>query len=281
MTSALLPLVSLCALLLAAQAGFDADVVYRVAGGAELCMDIATPEGTGPFPAVVCLHGGGWSMGSRRSFHPAIREFAAKGMVAATVQYRLAPGAHHPAQVDDVCAAVSFLRRNAARLRIDASRMVLMGASAGAHLALVAGLRAPDAGCAVQAIVDVSGPTDLRDWRMNEIAEGTLRKTTGKTSDDLVADLLGTRSRSGPAVDDASPVLLVGPKSPPVLVIHWKLDQAVAMEQPERLLEELSKAKVPHEAVWLEGKGHALNGPGADQNVSRTIEFLGLVPAAK
>jgi len=256
------------------RAGIEPDVVYRTVNGVELGMDVAVPEGSGPFPVVICLHGGGWSMGSRKSFHGIIVDLAENGFVAASIEYRLAPAARHPAQVEDIRAAIRFLRANAVRWNIDRARVVLMGASAGAHLALLAGLPRKDRATSVQAVIDVSGPTDLRDWRMNETAERALRDSTGKSSDDLIADLLGVSTRSGPIVESASPVTLVRPESPPVLVVHWKEDQAVPSSQAERLLAALARAKVHSEAVWFEGRGHALNGPGVEQIVPRAIEFL-------
>jgi acetyl esterase/lipase len=147
------------------------EVVYRVVDDLELKMDVATPEGPGPFPVVVCLHGGGWSMGNKRSFHPIIRGLAERGFVAATVQYRLAPAARHPAQVEDAVAAVRFLRDHAVQWKIHPDQVALMGASAGAHLALLAGLPESGRKLGINAVISISAPTDLRDWRMSESAE--------------------------------------------------------------------------------------------------------------
>jgi acetyl esterase/lipase len=267
-------------LLIAASAASGAqlqEVVYRVVDGHELKMDLAIPEGAGPFPVVVCLHGGGWSMGSKRSFHSIIRGLAESGFVAATVQYRLAPAARHPAQVEDALAAVRFLREHAADWKIHPDRVALMGASAGAHLALLAGL--PEAGRAmgIQAIVSISAPTDLRDWRMSASAEKALRESTGKSGDDLLADLLGSPNRTGALAESASPVMLVHGGSPPVLVFQWREDQSVPAMQAERLISTLARHGVGHEAVWFDGRGHALNGAGVETIVPRTVAFLSRV----
>jgi acetyl esterase len=250
------------------------EVVYSRAGGVELRMDIAVPEGAGPFPAVVCLHGGGWSMGSKKSFHPALREFVAQGMVAATAQYRLAPAVRFPAQLDDVRAAVRFLRAHAAEWKIDPARVSLLGASAGGHLALLAAFRQAGGPDAVEKVISISGPTDLRDWRMGPGPEENLRKTVGKSGSDLLADLLGESDRSAPIYATASPVAQVRPGLPPVLLFHWKDDQAVAAEQAARLAARLAKAGVPCQAVWFEGRGHALFGPGVERIVPETVRFL-------
>lgn len=267
-----------CALLwfsLASLAAADlTEVVYSRAGGVELRMDIAVPEGAGPFPAVVCLHGGGWSMGSKKSFHRALGEFAAQGVVAATAQYRLAPGARFPVQLDDVRAAVRFLRAHAAEWKIDPARVSLLGASAGGHLALLAAFRQAGSPDAVDKVIGISGPTDLRDWRMGPGPEENLRQTVGKSGAGLLVDLLGETDRSAPVYAAASPVAQVRPGLPPVLLFHWKEDQAVAAEQAARLAARLAEAGVPCQAVWFEGRGHALLGPGVERIVPETVRFL-------
>jgi acetyl esterase/lipase len=182
----------------------------------------------------------------------------------------LAPGHKFPAQLEDIEAAVAYLRANAGRWNLDGGRVTLLGASAGAHLALLAGF-ANRVG--VNAIVDISGPADLRDWRMSPNAEKALQATTGKTTQTLLDELLGGLD---PAV--ASPVAQVQPGAPPVLVFHWREDQAVAAAQAERLVAALQAAGVRHEAVWFDGRGHALNGPGVDQIVPRTVAFLDRLP---
>jgi predicted esterase len=58
------------------------------------------------------------------------------------------------------------------------------------------------------------------------------------------------------------------------LIFHWKQDQAVAVEQAQRLIAALAEVKVRHEVVWFEGRGHALAGPGVEQIVPRSVEFL-------
>jgi acetyl esterase/lipase len=244
---------------------------YRTVAGVQLTLDIALPEkAAGPAPVIVCLHGGGWSMGSKESFRRYLPEFARLGYAAASIRYRLAPGHKFPAQLEDIEAAVAYLRANAGRWNLDGGRVTLLGASAGAHLALLAGF-ANRVG--VNAIVDISGPADLRDWRMSPNAEKALQATTGKTTQTLLDELLGGLD---PAV--ASPVAQVQPGAPPVLVFHWREDQAVAAAQAERLVAALQAAGVRHEAVWFDGRGHALNGPGVDQIVPRTVAFLDRLP---
>jgi acetyl esterase/lipase len=243
----------------------EEDIVYH----GDLRLDLLAPA-AGPSPIILGLHGGGWSMGSRRSFHRVMPAFVEAGYAVATMQYRLASAARFPAQLDDVRQAIAFLRQNAKRWQLDADRVVLMGASAGAQIALLAGFADPT----VRAIIDLSGPTDLRDWRMAGNAEENLRKTVGKTSAQLVEEYLGGPPVSESALRAASPVLQVKRGAPPVLVLHWKDDQAVNVAQAERLVAELAAHGVPHEVHWFEGRGHAFAGQGVDQIVPRSVAFL-------
>ena len=114
----------------------EKDVVYCTVEGKPLKLDIARPKaGEGPFPAILCIHGGGWRAGDKSEYLQAIFELSQQGYVAATVQYRFAPKFPFPAQIHDVKAAVRYLRGHARRLRIDPDRIGVMGASAGGHLA--------------------------------------------------------------------------------------------------------------------------------------------------
>jgi len=252
---------------LAAEPVLHVEMPYQTIAGTQLKLDLAVPgTGKGPYPVVVCLHGGGWSMGSKGSFRKYLPQFAALGYAAAAIQYRLAPENQFPAPIEDTHSAIAFLRANAKRWNLDPDRVTILGASAGAHLALLAGF---DNRSKVNAIIDISAPTDLRDWRMGPAAEQTLIKTTSKTSALLVSELLGP---TDPVT--ASPVAQVRPGGVPVLIFQWKQDQAVAAQQVERLVAALSEVRVKHEIVWFEGRGHALSGPGVEQIVPKTVEFL-------
>lgn len=99
------------------------DVPYHEVGGESLSMDIATPKsGSGPYPAVVCIHGGGWRGGDKLSYRPLIHQLAQRGFVAVSVRYRFAPAHRFPSQLEDVRSAVRYLRKNADRLDVDPDR---------------------------------------------------------------------------------------------------------------------------------------------------------------
>src|SRR5262245_21438980 len=105
----------------------ERDIVYGKGDPLELRLNLARPKGEGPFPAVVCIHGGGWYQGQRTDMEFMTELLARRGYVAATVSYRLVPKARFPAQIEDCKAAVRWLRANAAKYRVNPDRIGAIG----------------------------------------------------------------------------------------------------------------------------------------------------------
>src|SRR5262245_52565746 len=105
----------------------ERDIVYGKGGREDLRLNLAAPKGKGPFPAVVCIHGGGWFQGQRQDMDSMTELLARRGYVAVTVSYRLAPKARFPAQIEDCKAAVRWLRANAAKYKINPDRIGAIG----------------------------------------------------------------------------------------------------------------------------------------------------------
>lgn len=119
----------------------ERDIVYGKADRMELLLNLALPkDGKGPFPAVVCIHGGGWRAGKREDMDSMAELLARRGYVAATVSNRLVPTARFPAQIEDCKAAVRSLRANAAKYQINPDRIGEIGPSAGGHLSCLLGV---------------------------------------------------------------------------------------------------------------------------------------------
>lgn len=117
------------------------DIVFEVAPtGEELEIDLFTPgEGQGPFPAVVFIHGGAWSLNDEGDYHDFARAIARAGLVGVTPNFRLTPPNGFSDQVADIKAAIRWIRANAADLNIDPNRIGIYGSSSGGHLAALAG----------------------------------------------------------------------------------------------------------------------------------------------
>jgi acetyl esterase/lipase len=135
-------------------------VAFATAGSETLQADCYLPDAaTGPTPIVICVHGGGWKAGSKVTYKHLGPLLASRGFAAFSIDYRLAnkPENIYPAAVDDVRSAVQYVVDHAAELNADPKRIVLMGDSAGAHLASLVGLTQPG----IAAVVGVFGVYDL------------------------------------------------------------------------------------------------------------------------
>jgi acetyl esterase/lipase len=251
------------------------DVVYGKAGGKELKLDLARPtEGKGPFPAVICLHGGGWRMGNKRDMRAWIQLLARKGYVAASVGYRLAPDHTFPAQIEDCKAAVRFLRANAEKYAIDKDRFAAIGYSAGGHLACLLALTNEKHGwegrehltesSRVQAVVDYFGPTDLTLFAKDETAQRG-----------MLGPFIGVKYSENPAAHEkASPIKYVTKNAPPFLIFHGTKDLVVSIEHSRKLAAKLKDPGVEVKLVEVPGEGHGWDGTAGIDTTTETLKFL-------
>ena len=209
-------------------------------------------------PLVIAIHGGSWRSGYRADL-PALNGYlAARGYVVATPTYRFAPAFPHPARSQDIEAAISFLKANAKQLGIDTTRIVLLGRSAGAQLALLAGYTRNDA--SIKGIVSLYGPTDQK-WGWDNPSDPRVYNS----AQTLRAFLNGDPTSAPDAYRTSSPLNFVGQQTPPTLMIHGTMDPLVSVRQSARLDSALSAAGRPHlfiELPWAtHGCDYVFNGP--------------------
>ncbi|MGJ5206467.1 alpha/beta hydrolase [Bradyrhizobium sp. HKCCYLR20261] len=219
-------------------------------------LDLCLPSTPTLAPAVVMIHGGGWSGGTKESFRPWCKLFASKGIVAVTVSYQLADGSRigaWPAQLNDVEEAGAWLSEHASQYNVDPGKICAFGNSAGGHIALMLGSGEPTTRRKFKpaCIVDNWGVVDLT---YPPPVSGALRKLIPDVSD---AD----RSLGAKAL---SPLNGVGADFPPVFVAQGTLDQLVPPAQSEALVQNLKANKVPYELVEFQG-GHEMVGLEADE----------------
>jgi acetyl esterase/lipase len=117
----------------------------RTAAGRELMARVYQPEGVGPFPVLLDLHGGGWYRKDRFANEPMDRAIAAAGMLVAAVDLRLSDEAPYPASVQDANYGVRWLKARAAEWKGDASTLGVLGSSSGGHIGLLLAMRPRDA----------------------------------------------------------------------------------------------------------------------------------------
>jgi acetyl esterase/lipase len=246
--------------------------------GRELKLDIVAPrEPNGPRPAVFLLHGGAWRAGSKNDLRSVMPEFAARGYVAISPQYRLCPKDPFPAQIHDVKAAVRWVKAHAGEYAINPQRIGAVGFSAGGHLALMLGLTGPADGLEgelgeaahpgldsrVQAVVNFFGPTDLAATDLPEISKA------------LVKDFLGAPPAETPEIAaKASPLTFVSDGDAPVLTFQGTKDPLVPPTQAVKLAEAMTSAGVPGRVELLVGAQHGWGGAELDRTKGETFRFL-------
>jgi acetyl esterase/lipase len=254
---------------------FESGVEYANPDGQHLQLDLARPKtGDGPFPAVVCIHGGGFRAGKREGYDAQCVRLAQHGYVALTITYRLAPKYQFPAAVHDCKAAVRWVRANAAKYKIDPKRVGVMGGSAGGHLAQFLGVTAgvkefegrdnPGPSSAVACVVNYYGPSDFT-------------KSYGKSVDaaEVLPLFLGGNLETARRQHiRSSPLYWVTPDAAPTLCIHGTEDKYVAHEQAVWLVDRLKAATVPAELLTLRGAGHGFRGKDAETAEKAMLAFF-------
>jgi acetyl esterase/lipase len=253
---------------------------YAVRGGQPLQYDLYRPADAGAAPLVVLVHGGSWRSGDRFHLLEWCYDLAANGWAAATIDYRLTrQGVAYPAPVADVLAAIRHFREHAAVMGIDPGRIALFGQSAGAHLALLAGLAGdasrfdadhpPGEAAGVACVVDLFGPTDLTVDPAG-VEPDLVRRVEG-----FLGSSIG---EAGALLAEASPARHVRAGGPAVLIIHGDADRTVPVDQARRLAEALRAAGQPHRYVEVPGMDHLpgaiWQGPFAQEYRDEVLEFL-------
>lgn len=228
----------------------ETGVAYGEADGAPLKLDACLPEGDGPHDAVVVVHGGAFSEGDRTTMTGVCEALAGAGFAAFAVDYRLLP-ATYPAPVDDVSAAVSWLREPAQTERFGlGDRVSLLGSSAGAIIALSTAAALDAAGAPVSAVVGLSAAADLTENA----------RTLGAPPAQLEQVVLGYLGCDRlDACDDAAAAspIEVAAQLPPTLLVHGS-DELIPVEQAEALEAALEDAGVDSDLTVVEGSNHGL-----------------------
>ncbi|MCD5408759.1 alpha/beta hydrolase [Candidatus Bipolaricaulota bacterium] len=250
------------------------DVVYRTVDGISLALDIYLPDGPGPHPAILFVHGGAWHTGDKRRLAPLARFFAERGYVGFSVSYRLAPAFTYPAPLEDLRCAVKWIRGHAADYGVDPGRIAAVGTSAGGHLVALLGTAPETVGACgdpgvpsrVQAAVALFGPMDLL-------------SAVGSPAEAAVESFLGASVQEDPDLwREASPITWASSDDPPFLLIHGLDDRVVPYEESVRMAAALRRVGAEVRLVLIPGAGHGFinraDSPAARQAIAAMVDFL-------
>lgn len=231
-------------------AGVIADIEYGKAGDVSLRLDASVPEGNGPFPVAILVHGGGWSRGDKQDeISTLFASLTGAKFTWFSINYRLAPAHRYPACLEDVEAAIRWVKARAANYKGDPQRIALIGYSAGGHIAGLAVVHA-SADTRVQAVVGLAPPTDL--------VLDTLRRDSLSVS---LKNLLNREVVNEEVLEilwNLSPINHLNKELPPFLLIHGTQDKSVPFTQSLHLQARLKACGVPCDLLTIENAPHAI-----------------------
>lgn len=264
------------------------NILFARADTAELRLNIAIPANPEEkHPLLIFIHGGGWQTGHRTAYNTQIQNAAERGFVAATISHRYTrtvdsngePVYRWPDPLLDVKSAVRFLRAHAGTYHIDPGRIGVLGASSGAHLAMMLAFPGPESEfegsldvpgdeeqtqpTTVHAVANLSGPTEM----------------VSAYSAPVITPFLDALMNGGPDEHPAqyrmaSPIHHLSPDDPPILTIHGRLDEVVPVEQALILDSEMKKHGLNHRLVILEDQGHIFEGEAAERSWEMVYLFF-------
>lgn len=259
----------------------EKDIFYTSDNDPDRALDVYYPDTLtdAPWPVVVNIHGGAWSMGTKDwAWYSA--DMAKLGVLGVSINYRLSPTVKAPTHVEDAKCAIRFLRANAERFYLDPERFGVMGHSAGGHLAALIALSGGmgifnDKGGwlgysdEVKVAVPCSGPSDMT----KQAADVTDSQETA----DFWQSLMGTVDIHSLVYREFSPITYVNQNEPPFLILHGSADDTVNVSESENLHNALLHFDNVSELLIIKGANHLfeINGVSQDDIIKeKVVPFL-------
>ena len=251
----------------------DAQKISNVSYGADARqnMDIYLPadRNSSTTPLAILIHGGGWSGGDKQDFGLFIMELQKRlpGYAIANINYRLASNNNNlfPTQENDIKAAVEFLLNKSGEYKIS-KQLVLIGASAGAHLALLHSYKHNTNNSNIKAVVSLFGPTELVSLYNNAPNPNIPVLLTGVTG--------GTPASKATIYQQSSPYNFVTAQSSPTLLFHGGNDPLVPVSQSTQLKDKLAANGVVNQYIFYPSEGHGWTGPNLTDTFNKIEVFL-------
>ena len=237
----------------------ESDIVVRRGiefakpAGVPLTVDIYRPASAGRRPVLIQLYGGAWQRGSPEDNGAFASWFASRGYVVAAIDYRHAPEAKWPAQIEDVRSAIGWIVAHASEVEADTDRMAIIGRSAGGQLALVAAYQQPGPPL-IKAAVSYYGPTNLEEgWRQPPRPDPLDVRSILETYLGGPPDMAASKYR------EASPVTYVASRLPPTLLIYGSRDKIVEPRFGRELHDQLRRAGATSVLLEIPWADHAFD----------------------
>ena len=244
---------------------------YAVNGGIPLTLNFSPSRIPGIRPCLVVVHGGSWTRGNNSEIAAVNNYYANAGYQVATINYRLAPAFHSPAEQEDVKSAFAWLRNHSSELKIDTNNFVLLGRSAGAQIVLTAAYTLHESG--VKGVAAFYGPNDML-WSYDHPDNRSIMDSRQVQRDFLG----GTPNEVKDRYIAESPLLNVNSKTIPTILVHGMIDAHVYYEQSLRLARKLDEVKVSNLLLSLPWATHGcefnLNGPSGQLSIYAVERFF-------
>jgi acetyl esterase/lipase len=235
-------------------------------------MDIYLPANrdTSNTKTIVFIHGGSWSSGDKSEFNEAITAIRSSipDFAMININYRLAvnSSSRFPTQLNDIQSALNFIESKRQEYKINTNKICLVGASAGAHLAMLHAYKNNSAG-KIKAVVDLFGPADLKDLYNNHPIPAQARPV-------LVNFLGATPANNATLYEQASPINFVTAQSVPTQIFHGGNDFVVPIAQSNALKAKLQANNVKVEMTVYPSEGHGWYGTSLLDTYAKTIKFI-------
>jgi acetyl esterase len=227
------------------------NVAYAQPDGTLLTLDAHIPDGPGPFPAAVLVHGGGWIAGDKQQYITYIfQPLTDAGFAWFSINYRLAPKYAFPAPTDDIESAIAFVQKNAAKYKVDPHRLALIGESAGGHLVSYVGAH-DGSKMGIAAVVSLYGIHDF-------ISACAAWKPI-PTEIFQLFHISSVDAGTAPILIRASPVVYVKREMPPFLLIHGSKDEDVPYQQSVEMCQKMKAVGAPCDLITIDGAPHGMD----------------------
>jgi alpha-L-fucosidase 2 len=240
------------------------DIEYARPDGKAVRLDLHIPDGPGPFPAAILVHGGGFDEGSKSTnVRPLFEPLANAGFAWFSIDYRMAPEFRFPQAIEDLNSAIRWVKKNASEYHVDATRIVLIGESAGGYLVNYAGTHeTPET--KVAAVVDFYGPVDyakLAEQRRDHPELFNMASINRHASNGGGIRFFGTDQLDAAGLAKLkaiSPIWAVHKGMAPFLCIHGTKDDQVSYDQSPTMCDAMKKVGAACELIPIEGGGHGM-----------------------